>query len=223
LPVLIRLVRKPRKEKRPVNRAFNDIRAERQKVLETGYSRPHDDEHKNGEIAVAALCLLMGATRRDKAAGAIDDTSWYRRDVPSPKNSEQRRHMLVQAAQQIVAEIERIDRIECAPIGAEALSQEADLFAQVEPNDPVPFPDYASLSDLMADQDSSEIVEVVGYREAFRAFVARLPYEDETVYAVGGTREEVQAQIDECLAEGERLQAEMAADEARRQRAEGGA
>lgn len=85
--------------------AIQEIAAERRRQIEAeGWSEKHDDKHGLGELAVAAACY----TRGTKWFGAEyvwpwSDTWWKPKD---------RRRNLVRAGALIVAEIERLDRID---------------------------------------------------------------------------------------------------------------
>lgn len=89
------------------NPAILDVVAERQrqKTIE-GWTPEHDDEHCNGELAMAAVCYIneTGTVNRNggKPWGWPWDASWWK-----PKT---RRRNLVKAGALILAEIERIDR-----------------------------------------------------------------------------------------------------------------
>ena len=89
------------------NPAILDVVAERQrqKTIE-GWTPEHDDEHCNGELAMAAVCYIneTGTVNRNggKPWGWPWDASWWK-----PKT---RRRNLVKAGALILAEIERLDR-----------------------------------------------------------------------------------------------------------------
>ena len=89
------------------NPAILDVVAERQrqKTIE-GWTPEHDDEHCNGELAMAAVCYIneTGTVNRNggKPWGWPWDASWWK-----PKT---RRRNLVKAGALILAELERIDR-----------------------------------------------------------------------------------------------------------------
>lgn len=106
--------------------AMNAVIDERLRVQDKeGFTPAHDDEHVRGELAMAAACYAMNAGIASQFVGdgkltadQADDTgsrapvvdgwpfeaSWWK-----PKS---RRENLVRAAQLIIAEIERLDRIE---------------------------------------------------------------------------------------------------------------
>lgn len=94
-------------EARSFNPAILDVVAERQrqKTIE-GWTPEHDDEHCNGELAMAAVCYIneTGTVNRNggKPWGWPWDASWWK-----PKT---RRRNLVKAGALILAEIERLDR-----------------------------------------------------------------------------------------------------------------
>ena len=94
-------------EGRAFNPAILDVIAERQrqKTIE-GWTPEHDDEHCNGELAMAAVCYIneTGTVNRNggKPWGWPWDASWWK-----PKT---RRRNLVKAGALVLAEIERIDR-----------------------------------------------------------------------------------------------------------------
>ncbi len=89
------------------NTAILDVVAERQrqKTIE-GWTPEHDDEHCNGELAMAAVCYIneTGTVNRNggKPWGWPWDASWWKPNA--------RRRNLVKAGALILAEIERIDR-----------------------------------------------------------------------------------------------------------------
>lgn len=93
---------------------IDEVADERRRQHEAeGWTPPHDDAHKNGEMAGAAACYLMHGLRiqqaylRQQVQGTVDDLwpwalCWWK---PSD-----RRRDLVKAAALVVAEIERLDR-----------------------------------------------------------------------------------------------------------------
>ncbi|PWE54369.1 hypothetical protein DEM27_19840 [Metarhizobium album] len=96
--------------------ALADIAAERRRQIETeGWSTARDDEHTNGELALAAGSYCESAARSKllarKPGGAFAvpklwPLSWSR-DWWKPKSP---RQDLVRAGALIIAEIERLDR-----------------------------------------------------------------------------------------------------------------
>ncbi|EFQ6726000.1 hypothetical protein MPB54_004877 [Salmonella enterica] len=94
-------------EARAFNPAILDVIAERQRQQSVeGWTPEHDDEHCNGELAMAAVCYIndTGTVNRNggKPWGWPWDASWWKPDT--------RRRNLVKAGALILAEIERIDR-----------------------------------------------------------------------------------------------------------------
>jgi hypothetical protein len=95
-----------------MSQAIEDVvfERERQKTVER-WSKEHDDQHVNGELARAAACYAYEAGRTD-----------YQRDIDGneppmmwPWSAEwwkptNRRRDLIKAGAMILAEIERIDR-----------------------------------------------------------------------------------------------------------------
>lgn len=91
---------------------IDEIAAERRRQIDVeGWSPEHDDEHKNGSLACAAGCYaihagLPEAARVPKGYAPMDwpwDATWWK-----PKD---RRRDLIRAAALIVAEVERLDRV----------------------------------------------------------------------------------------------------------------
>ncbi|EMK4941447.1 ead/Ea22-like family protein [Escherichia coli] len=98
-------------EARAFNPAILDVIAERQRQQSVeGWMPEHDDEHCNGELAMAAVCYIneTGTVNRNggKPWGWPWDASWWKPTNP--------RRDLVKAGALILAEIERIDRQEAA-------------------------------------------------------------------------------------------------------------
>lgn len=94
-------------EARSFNPAILDVIAERQRQQSVeGWMPEHDDEHCNGELAMAAVCYIneTGTVNRNggKPWGWPWDASWWKPNA--------RRRNLVKAGALILAEIERIDR-----------------------------------------------------------------------------------------------------------------
>lgn len=94
-------------EARAFNPAIMDVIAERQRQQSVeGWMPEHDDEHCNGELAMAAVCYIneTGTVNRNggKQWGWPWDASWWKPNA--------RRRNLVKAGALILAEIERIDR-----------------------------------------------------------------------------------------------------------------
>lgn len=104
-----------------LSRAELDVLAERRRqVVEEGWTPEHDDAHTDGSLARAAACYAEGPSGRSRVE------VWGQRKVLVPviwplswsalwwKPSENRRRDLVKAGALILAEIERLDRVEAA-------------------------------------------------------------------------------------------------------------
>lgn len=99
--------------------AMRDIIAERRRQVEVeGWTREHDDEHIDGSMAIAASCYAAPPHMRDIRPGEIVG---YTVIGPKPRmwpwsahwwKPKDRRRDLVRAAALIVAEIERLDRLD---------------------------------------------------------------------------------------------------------------
>lgn len=96
---------------KPVVGAIAEIAAERQRQIDAeGWTLTHDDEHVDGQMALAAAAYAYGAATyddQDRRAGHRPafwpwDASWWK-----PKSD---RFDLIRAGALIVAEIERLDR-----------------------------------------------------------------------------------------------------------------
>ena len=94
-----------------------EIMAERERQKsEEGWSPEHDDRHKNGELALAAASYAIGG-RWTKDRNGVSHVELHHMPIIWPWNrawwkSTNRRRNLVKAGALIVAEIERIDRLE---------------------------------------------------------------------------------------------------------------
>lgn len=94
-------------EARAFNPAILDVIAERQRQQSVeGWTPEHDDEHSNGEMALAASSYALYAHKSPIAPAFPYNWPW------EPKRFKQQgaRRDLVKAAALILAEIERIDR-----------------------------------------------------------------------------------------------------------------
>jgi len=99
-------------------RVLNEIVAEREKQKDR-YSAAHDDAYKAGEIADGAICYAYEGVERILGDLSDDDTkgfmheaglwAWARNEFHPADSARQN---LVIAATMLVAEIERLDRIE---------------------------------------------------------------------------------------------------------------
>ena len=96
-----------------MTKAADDVLAERerQKTVE-GWTAEHDDKHNTGDLAKAAACYAVAASWPDSnrlSKGALPlGWPW---DAEGFKSTTRRRD-LVKAGALILAEIERIDRLE---------------------------------------------------------------------------------------------------------------
>ncbi|MDQ0314827.1 hypothetical protein [Amorphus orientalis] len=104
--------------------ALDDIAAERLRQIEAeGWSTEHDDGHAGGQLAAAAAAYAWFATLPDALRTHFESAAMCERDRPivlkrcwpwawqwwKPRS---RRRDLVRAGALIVAEIERLDRLE---------------------------------------------------------------------------------------------------------------
>lgn len=95
----------------PNSQILLEVMAERERqVSKLGYTAAHDDTHTDGELAMAAMAYLQSSvTARTVKAEDIDfwwPSGW------SPMKRETRRAELVAAGALVLAEIERLDRLE---------------------------------------------------------------------------------------------------------------
>jgi hypothetical protein len=87
------------------NLVCNEIVAERERqIRDEGWTEEHDDDHDCGELADAAACYALG--KPDEVIQKLWpwESQWWK-----PKD---RRRDLVRAGALIVAEIERLDRVD---------------------------------------------------------------------------------------------------------------
>ena len=92
-----------------VSSAIKDVLAERRRQVEAeGWTPDHDDEHAPGEMSQAAACYAKYGDWAAYRNTAPNDWPWHESWW---KPSDSRRN-LVKAAALILAEIERLDRIE---------------------------------------------------------------------------------------------------------------
>lgn len=88
--------------------AIADVLAERaRQITAEGWTAAHDDGHRDGELAIAASCYANPASPRWK--GGVPGNWPWRNKWWKPKD---RRSDLVRAGALIIAEIERLDRLD---------------------------------------------------------------------------------------------------------------
>ena len=98
-----------------MSKAAGDVLAERKRQIEAeGWTPEHDDAHTEGQLAKAASCYAAAGGLSDDARSLLGrqfpparwpwDDKWWK-----PKN---RRRDLLRAAALLIAEIERLDRID---------------------------------------------------------------------------------------------------------------
>jgi hypothetical protein len=94
-----------------LNPVLADVANERcrQEAVE-GWTAEHDDEHRRGELAMAAACYTMFAEKGYRA----EPPPWWPWHSRWWKPGTHRRN-LVKAAALLVAEIERLDRLPAPP------------------------------------------------------------------------------------------------------------
>lgn len=92
-----------------VNKAALDMLLERQRQIEQeGWTPEHDDQHGQGELAMAAACYALDCTNLDFSDCKRPLSFWPW--APGWWKPGDRRRMLVKAGALILAEIERLDR-----------------------------------------------------------------------------------------------------------------
>lgn len=101
--------------------AAHDVLAERRRQVEAeGWTPAHDDRHNNGSLALAAACYACNAATWAQRSAAIPKSEYSKFAAPGfrwPwsqkwwKPKDQRRD-LVRAAALLLAEIERLDRLD---------------------------------------------------------------------------------------------------------------
>jgi hypothetical protein len=92
------------------SKALLEIQAERQRQIDAeGWTHEHDDRHETGELARAAGCYALHSSEQYPDADEVPvlwpwDEDWWKPSDP--------RRDLVKAGALILAEIERMDRME---------------------------------------------------------------------------------------------------------------
>nr|WP_288454633.1 hypothetical protein [uncultured Pseudomonas sp.] len=113
--------------------AARDVLAERQRQISVeGYNSQHDDHHTLGEMALAAALYAIPKDASDAGPLIADDEiialdlalqlscGWRLKPEPDPRNR------LIKAGALILAEIERLDRLQSGSPEGQNLPQEAD-------------------------------------------------------------------------------------------------
>lgn len=96
-----------------LDKALDDVRRKRQRqVVVHGRTRLHDDEHVYGEIARAAIPYIQSAYMEVLGLTAEELVVFWPWPNDRPKLAQPRRELLLNAAALLVAEIERLDRID---------------------------------------------------------------------------------------------------------------
>jgi len=85
---------------------IDEIKQERSNQINNGYDSNHDDNHTEGEIRKAAICYAISFYDKDEAV------DWWPWDSYQFKHKKTGRDALIVAAALLVAEIERLDRID---------------------------------------------------------------------------------------------------------------
>ena len=94
--------------------AARDVLAERERQVNVeGWTPAHDDEHDQGEMAVAAACYALASTWLSEWARTNVVAKYWPWDLKWFKSEDSRRN-LVKAGALVLAEIERRDRGEQA-------------------------------------------------------------------------------------------------------------
>lgn len=83
---------------------YDEIKAERERQIDNGYDAAHDDEHTTFEISTVAAAVALGAS--DHLSG--DVPNWADHII---EKYDTRRRLIIAAAL-LIAEIERLDRIQ---------------------------------------------------------------------------------------------------------------
>lgn len=86
---------------------LDEVKIERERQIEQGWTLTHDDTHKDGEIALAGACYAIESA--DQCSLGILKEIWpWEKEEWKPRRN--RRLNLLRAVALLVAEIERIDR-----------------------------------------------------------------------------------------------------------------
>lgn len=90
------------------------IREERSRQVGKGYTSAHDDDHSDGEIAVAAYALLSVHLQEPGVADDVPPGADWIAELTKKLRSADPRRRLIVASALLVAEIERLDRLAVA-------------------------------------------------------------------------------------------------------------
>jgi len=91
----------------PTRGVLDEIYQERRRQLDEGYDAEHDDTHSEGEIAAYAACMALPPDYRyTHVVEALTPVDWN-----TPVYSGRRRD-LIKSVAMLVAEVERLDRVE---------------------------------------------------------------------------------------------------------------
>lgn len=95
-----------------MTRAADDVIAERDRQISVwSFSFAHDNRHKAGELAAAAVCYTIAAFMDSESSLKRIYSRYWPWDCEWWKPTTRRRN-LVKAAALIIAEIERLDRMD---------------------------------------------------------------------------------------------------------------
>lgn len=97
-------------DRRAPGKALEMIAAERAYQLSQGYSAEHDDAQRNGELAAAAACFVIGSCDLVDRAGGSEKPLWPPAWPKEIVDKRTRIKQLVIAGALIAAEIEREQR-----------------------------------------------------------------------------------------------------------------
>jgi len=101
---------------RPASIAERDVMRERDRQNAKGFDAAHDAQHIEGELAIAAVHYLFNVAKNAYSTFAMSQPWPFEVDAWQPEG---RRADLVKAAALIIAEIERLDRIDAEIIEAD--------------------------------------------------------------------------------------------------------
>jgi len=92
-----------------MQKVLSDIKFERMRQMNKGYKADHDDQYQHGELPSAAISYTLSAGGNDMDA----EVSWpWPIELYDKASEKPMRQKLVIAAALLVAEIERLDRVQ---------------------------------------------------------------------------------------------------------------